>query len=204
MNIEQALTEIATRYHLDTQALIDYAYDDHIGGYHRVPQLADWPIGSVWAVEGRILYALVRATRPEVVIQVGTAIGCSAAHIAAALKANGTGHLYAIDDSSDYHPPAHPLTGKPLAIGELIPEDLRDYITFVQEEAIHWLTTVNPYTPDIIFEDADHAMETTRDVWAYAKTHLNTAGFALSHDAAHFLVGEAIRASARRALATRS
>lgn len=49
--------------------------------------------------QGRVIYDHVRATRPEHVLELGTAHGVSAAYIAAALDANGGGHLTTVDSS---------------------------------------------------------------------------------------------------------
>lgn len=46
---------------------------------------------------GRMLYACVRAMRPETVFEFGTSYGFTAIHIAAALRDNGAGHLYTVD-----------------------------------------------------------------------------------------------------------
>ena len=43
---------------------------------------------------GRLLYALVRAIRPAVVVEFGTSYGISTLHLAAAVADNGTGHVY--------------------------------------------------------------------------------------------------------------
>ena len=48
----------------------------------------------------RILYALIRAMKPEVCVEVGTYRGYAACYIAEALRKNGKGHLYCIDDWS--------------------------------------------------------------------------------------------------------
>jgi predicted O-methyltransferase YrrM len=42
---------------------------------------------------GRLLYALVRASRPETVVEFGTSFGLSTIHLAAAVTDNGTGHV---------------------------------------------------------------------------------------------------------------
>lgn len=42
---------------------------------------------------GRLLYALVRATRPTTVVEFGMSFGISAIHLASALRDNGTGRL---------------------------------------------------------------------------------------------------------------
>lgn len=49
------------------------------------------------AAIGRLLYACVRAVRPRIVFEFGTAYGFTALHIAAALKDNGMGKLYTVD-----------------------------------------------------------------------------------------------------------
>lgn len=42
---------------------------------------------------GRLLYALVRASRPATVVEFGTSFGVSAIHLAAAVADNGAGHV---------------------------------------------------------------------------------------------------------------
>ena len=42
---------------------------------------------------GRLLYALVRATRPETVVEFGMSLGLSGIHLAAAVRDNGSGRV---------------------------------------------------------------------------------------------------------------
>jgi len=42
---------------------------------------------------GRLLYALVRATRPDTVVEFGMSLGISALHLASAVRDNGTGRV---------------------------------------------------------------------------------------------------------------
>ena len=42
---------------------------------------------------GRLLYALVRATRPQTVVEFGMSLGLSGIHLAAAVKDNGSGRV---------------------------------------------------------------------------------------------------------------
>ncbi|MET1073391.1 MAG: class I SAM-dependent methyltransferase, partial [Umezawaea sp.] len=42
---------------------------------------------------GRLLYTLVRATRPTTVVEFGTSFGISTLHLAAAVRDNGRGHV---------------------------------------------------------------------------------------------------------------
>lgn len=46
---------------------------------------------------GKLLYALVRASRPETVVEFGTSYGISTIHLAAAVADNGTGHVFATE-----------------------------------------------------------------------------------------------------------
>jgi predicted O-methyltransferase YrrM len=43
---------------------------------------------------GKLLYSLVRAARPQTVVEFGTSYGISTLHLAAAVTDNGTGHVY--------------------------------------------------------------------------------------------------------------
>jgi predicted O-methyltransferase YrrM len=55
---------------------------------------------------GRRVYDHVRATQTELVLELGTAHGVSAAYIAAALDANGRGHLTTVDHGAAAFDPA--------------------------------------------------------------------------------------------------
>jgi predicted O-methyltransferase YrrM len=49
---------------------------------------------------GELLYALVRAIRPETVVEFGTSYGISTLHLAAAVADNGTGHVFSTEMSA--------------------------------------------------------------------------------------------------------
>src|SRR5688572_30441821 len=104
IDLNDALDSIATAFHFDADALISYAALDPHGGYH--DKYDDgFPTGSVWRVEGQILYALVRAmmsTRTDRLffrlLELGTHHGCSATHIAQAIHdGGGAGKLTCVD-----------------------------------------------------------------------------------------------------------
>jgi predicted O-methyltransferase YrrM len=59
----------------------------------------DVPQPHIPPAQGRVIYDHLRATRPETVLELGTARGVSAAYIAAALEANGWGRLTTVDSS---------------------------------------------------------------------------------------------------------
>jgi len=57
------------------------------------------PVPHISAGQGRVLYQHIREKRPEDVLELGTARGGSAVFIAAALEANGAGHLTSVDST---------------------------------------------------------------------------------------------------------
>jgi predicted O-methyltransferase YrrM len=62
---------------------------------------------------GRRVYEHVRMSRPEQVLELGTAHGVSAAYIAAALEANGYGHVTTVDHSgASFDPPPETVLQK--------------------------------------------------------------------------------------------
>ena len=57
------------------------------------------PVPHISASQGRALYAHIRENRPENLLELGTARGGSAVFMAAALEANGAGHLTSVDST---------------------------------------------------------------------------------------------------------
>lgn len=64
------------------------------------------------------LYAVIRATKPAVALETGTAAGVSAVYILKAMEMNGKGLLYSIDSAPDH-----------TYLGCMIPEPLRKRLT---------------------------------------------------------------------------
>jgi predicted O-methyltransferase YrrM len=52
------------------------------------------------AAGGQLLYALIRASRPETVVEFGTSFGISTIYLAAAVADNGVGHVYSTEMSA--------------------------------------------------------------------------------------------------------
>jgi predicted O-methyltransferase YrrM len=59
--------------------------------------------------QGAIVYRHVRRTDPDLILELGTAHGASAAYMAAALQANGTGRLVTVDRAGAGYEPARLL-----------------------------------------------------------------------------------------------
>ena len=57
------------------------------------------PVPHTSASRGRVLYEHIRGSRPENLLELGTARGGSAVFMAAALEANGAGHLTSVDST---------------------------------------------------------------------------------------------------------
>lgn len=160
----------------DADQLMTYADEDTIGGFHFDESLRKWESGSLWEVEGKFIYALVRAMRPQRVLEIGTWRGASATHILAALHANGYGYLTSVDL---------------LDSGQLIPEHLRYRWHFVQSDGAPYLR-LNLDDPDIIFEDGLHDPLGTTAMLEEIKKHYHPR-LLLSHDAEHYIVGKDVR-----------
>lgn len=186
MNLADTLITIAAQLGLDAQELIAYADEDSIGGYHTDAAQSQWLMGSIWGVEGQILYALIRATQPQRVIECGSYYGCSTHHILEALYRNQTGKLTSIDNG---------LQGGHFAIAE----QYRDLITPVQADALHWLQTQDISDCDFLFEDMLHTEESTASVWMSALRHLKAGALVVSHDAAHYAIGHQVQRGVKRA-----
>jgi hypothetical protein len=127
---------------------------NNLGGWHpeeevRKSYAIDWPIGSIFANEGKRLYDLVIKEKPDLVVEVGGYHGCSGAWIALALLKNKKGKLISIDNGQ--------LKGK----WSKIPSELKKVVTFVNDDCF---TCKVPKNIDILFEDGEHTYGFTRKV----------------------------------------
>lgn len=178
MNLNTALEKLATQLNMDAQALKIYADEDAVGGYHSDPDFAKWQMGSIWEVEGKVLYALVRAMQPKNVLNLGVFHGCSCMHIAKALKVNGGGELIAVDNAPRWEPP----------------KDYEKFVSIVSGDALQYVTDVMPKSRiDMVFEDLLHTTEQVETVWREAVPKLKKSGVIISHDASHHIVGDDVR-----------
>lgn len=174
-SLNDTLTDLARWLNLPAQELTDYAKEDTFTGWDY--GAGDFPVGSIFREEGQVLYALIRALWPSSVIELGTAAGASATHIAAALAANSTGKLTAVDHG------LHP--------GALIPDALQGTVKVLAGDALEYLERRRRV--DIIFEDLDHQPETVAAVARLAADKLTPGGLLISHDAMHPTVGPGVR-----------
>lgn len=175
MKLETTLNMLAAHLRIDPAQLIAYADEDNaIGGYHWNAALGKWPTGSVFEVEGKVLYALVRYFKPLNIVEIGGLWGCSTAHMAAALKANGSGIITSVDN--------HTL---PADHGGKIPAEYANYVKLVSSEGGEYFETLQNESVGLVFSDADHHTETTRRIAVAAIPKLIDGGLFIEHDAQH-------------------
>lgn len=171
MNLNDALTLLAMQLQLDPAELIRYAAEDTLGGYDADPARAKWPMGSLYAVEGQTLYALIRTLKPQHVAEIGSLRGCSTAHIATALSVNGSGRVTAIDIAAGSR--------------DLFPAHLESVLTPVTGDGLAWLAAQPDASIDLLYEDSSHGTEMCAAVGELCKTKLTPGGLLVVHDAAH-------------------
>lgn len=146
MNLHDALIQIAQSGNLNADELIAYSLEDTIGGREQ----GYWQAMSIHEDEGKVLYALVRAIKPEQCVEIGVAEGCSSAHILAALNANGSGKLYSVDIGTD-------------GIGGKVPDYLRERWTLIIGQDA--LTAKLPKQAAFILEDGPHTEPFTSEMY---------------------------------------
>jgi predicted O-methyltransferase YrrM len=184
--LHEFFDNVAGRLATSADSLKQFAAEDTIGGFHANPQERKWEVGAIWEVEGKALYALVRALEPNYIVEFGSMNGCSTTHILSALAKNGHGILYSVDNAAYNKFDA--------------PKDLSPYHKIFFMDYQEFLSDILPdITPDMVFEDLLHSPVQVREIWQQAGTRLQAGGVMISHDAAHYLVGEQVTQGIRDA-----
>lgn len=190
MNLRETLMSIDELYALPDHGAVvpwyDAVFQDRVGGVD-----TGWIMGSIFADEGRVLYALVRALRPSIVFEVGCANGCSSSHMLAALQANAKGKLISAD--------LYEFAGAKIA-----PELSGRHVIF-RQDALELFAQIGQVVtwpdgrrrklprPDMIFDDGSHRTEQVAVIAALAQEHLTPGGFILWHDTMHPAIGAQVR-----------
>lgn len=172
------LFQIEKQLGIELDSLLPYAEADTIGGYHPEESKRKWWTGAIWEVEGQTLYAVIRALKPQTIVEIGSGTGCSSTHMAAALKANSSGHVTTVDRGNTPQ----------------IPDFLQPYVTIEAGDGINYLALLPDNSVDFILEDADHTTDMCHAIGELAKTKLKPGGVLFVHDIEHFAVGADIRA----------
>lgn len=184
MNLHEACRELAGALNLSADDLIRFADQDTIGGFHMDETKRRWYTGSIWEVEGQLVYALIRVMRPRWVLEIGVGNGCTTTHILTALHDNDDGELLSLDPTP--YPTMH------------VDDGLQARWTYVREDALGYLRAHAGEAFDLVIEDGPHGLEFTRDVLREAKA--TGPRLVLVHDAAHFLVGRDVSTGMQDAL----
>jgi predicted O-methyltransferase YrrM len=132
-------------------------------------------LGTSGGLTLEALYLVVRAARPQVVVETGVLYGATSAHILAALARNGQGELYSIDLPDQPREPGHDF---------LVPEDLRGRWTPVIGDARDVLPPLLTRLPalDLFYHDSLHTFEHMTWEYSTALAHLSPGGMLSSHD----------------------
>lgn len=126
------------------------------------------------------MYALVRSTKPESVVETGVASGMSSSYILAALESNSKGHLYSIDLPSVAAPGTREDATKqhvlsPNETGWLIPDRLRGRWTLLLRRSSEVLPALLPKIErvDVFLHDSAHSYENMmfeyQTVWPFLR-----------------------------------
>ena len=113
----------------------------------------------------KTLYAAVRATKPNIVVETGTAAGASSTFVLAALEKNGRGYMHSIDHSDTSE-----------NVGILIPEELRSRNKLHSGDSLALLPSLLPEIGPIDFfiHDSHHSYDHMMAEYELALQHLRT------------------------------
>jgi predicted O-methyltransferase YrrM len=148
--------------------------------------------GSSIGPGNEILYLVVRAQQPEVVVETGVAMGFSSAHLLQALEDNGRGHLYSIDlpslrpegrvNQDGIADPVHVEAAS--QTGAVVPPRLRGRWTLQLGSSSERLAPLLATLPelDLFFHDSDHSYANMRAEFELAWGRLRPGGLLLSDD----------------------
>lgn len=155
--------DIANYLGVDYQVFRSYLEEDNHTGY------PDAVPGSIWKVDGQILYAVARAINAMKIADIGTFGGISATHFAAAM-ALVNGKVTSVDIWQRH--------------GDFIPDELRRYVELVHNDGE---TFLRHHTDefDIVSEDTDHVYDTARKIAMAGRSALRPGGVYIVHDVCH-------------------
>jgi predicted O-methyltransferase YrrM len=106
--------------------------DENATAQERADALSDYYL-PVTPEAGRLLYSLVRATRPQTIVEFGMSLGLSGIHLAAAVRDNGAGRVVTTELSA-----AKIAT----AIRNFADVGLADVVTVLEGDALETLPTL--------------------------------------------------------------
>jgi predicted O-methyltransferase YrrM len=155
----------------------------------RLVLIEDMTTGGVNPGDRRAIYYLIRALRPRRVLEIGTNVGASTLHIAAAMKRNNEDnedecHFVTVDiadvnDATDAYWKRAGLPCSPRA--NMAHLGMAGSVEFVVTDSLTYFER-HPGQFDFIFLDGDHAASTVYQELPRALKHLRAGGTILLHD----------------------
>jgi predicted O-methyltransferase YrrM len=137
-----------------------------------------------------VLYPIVRAVKPNMVVETGTAAGLSSCMILQALNRNMNGHLYSIDlplETVVWTDGTHlrkVRLNEDRASGWAIPQSIRSRWTMIEGRSADVLPDLlNKFNVDLFLHDSDHSYENMSLELETVRAHLNPRGLMLADDA---------------------
>lgn len=144
-----------------------------------------------WIKCGEVIYVLVRALRPTVVVETGVAVGVSSACILAALERNGMGQLHSVDLPNYERTYLTALGIRPAAMlqegktsGFIVPESLRSRWHLHLGNSRDLLPQVLSKLKDVevFLHDSEHTYEAMTFEFETVWPRLSSGGLLLSDD----------------------
>jgi predicted O-methyltransferase YrrM len=141
-------------------------------------------MGGVNKGDQQAIFYLINHFKPNNVLEIGTHIGCSTAHIALALKQNPAAHLTTVDiidvnDSAKKHWVHYNSKHSPLELMAMIGTESK--VSFVADDSIKFLKNCKQKF-DFIFLDGSHKAKMVFQEVPLALRLLNENGIILLHD----------------------
>lgn len=168
--LHEALDAVAIQLNLDPMWLYAYAAEDTLKGFYETGNKYDIP----YAADGKFLYALIRALKPNQVLEIGTRFGGSARHILEALERDkNDGYLVTLDIDEN-------------ATIQSIPKRFREQCTFLNRDAEQWIKDYiaipNIQGFDFIHEDGSHSTHLVHAIYDMLPSLMPRGGVIVSHD----------------------
>lgn len=164
-NLHRAIILKSAKYLFGTNAIItewNKALDELEKNNLIAPNKNEFniPVGNnLNSTFGKWIYCLVRATKPEAMIETGVAHGYSSWIILNAMYKNKKGKLYSVDLPNNDTNRAYNFDKKSPQTGWLVPEQLRNQWELHLGRAEEILPQLKQQLPliDIFFHDSDHS-----------------------------------------------
>lgn len=175
----RSLAFLASRFGADARALL---------GEYRASEFRRWFLarkaelahtsGTSSEFDCETLYLLVRAARPEIVVETGVLFGAFSSHVLEALARNGRGRLYSVDLPND----APAQLGQPH--DSLVRDEGKDRWELTIGDAREALPPLLERlgTLDLFLHDSDHRYRHQRWEYETAFPRLRSGGVLASHD----------------------